>query len=203
MPGVSSFFVPCRIYMKQESSKVRGCNMKEKLIKQIIMVLLLAAALFLADHSHIGVLERGSAVIQSQMAAEYTWSDVKHAEMCIRDRPQIVQNFKRGQRQKLFSCQPEKFIEFSERKTEEHPYTATLRIAEGCNNCCAYCVIPQIRGKYRSRPMENILQEAEERASKGYKEVILIAQDVTEYGDVYKRQTIGIPPSFVFLLQII
>ena len=53
--------------------------MKEKLIKQIIMVLLLAAALFLADHSHIGVLERGSAVIQSQMAAEYTWSDVKHA----------------------------------------------------------------------------------------------------------------------------
>ena len=53
--------------------------MKEKLIKQIIMVLLLAAALFLADHSHIGVLERGSLVIQSQMAAEYTWSDVKHA----------------------------------------------------------------------------------------------------------------------------
>ena len=79
MPGVSSFFVPCRIYMKQESSKARGCNMKEKLIKQIIMVLLLAAALFLADHSHIGVLERGSSVIQSQMAAEYTWSDVKHA----------------------------------------------------------------------------------------------------------------------------
>ena len=100
--------------------------------------------------------------------------------------PQIVQNFKRGQRQKLFSCQPEKFIEFSERKTEEHPYTATLRIAEGCNNCCAYCVIPQIRGKYRSRPMENILQEAEELASKGCKEVILIAQDVTEYGrDLY------------------
>ena len=100
--------------------------------------------------------------------------------------PQIVQNFKRGQRQKLFSCQPEKFMEFSERKTEANPYTATLRIAEGCNNCCAYCVIPQIRGKYRSRPMENILQEAEELASKGCREVILIAQDVTEYGrDLY------------------
>ena len=55
--------------------------------------------------------------------------------------PQIVQNFKRGQRQKLFSCQPEKFMEFSERKTEANPYTATLRIAEGCNNCCAYCVM--------------------------------------------------------------
>ena len=77
-------------------------------------------------------------------------------------------------------------MEFSERKTEANPYTATLRIAEGCNNCCAYCVIPQIRGKYRSRPMENILQEAEELASKGCREVILIAQDVTEYGrDLY------------------
>ena len=86
----------------------------------------------------------------------------------------------------MFSCQPEKFMEFSERKTEANPYTATLRIAEGCNNCCAYCVIPQIRGKYRSRPMENILQEAEELASKGCREVILIAQDVTEYGrDLY------------------
>ena len=84
--------------------------------------------------------------------------------------PQIVKNFKRGQRQKLFSCQPEKFMEFSERKTEANPYTATLRIAEGCNNCCAYCVIPQIRGKYRSRPMENILQEAEKLASKGCRE---------------------------------
>ena len=102
--------------------------------------------------------------------------------------PQIVQNFKRGQRQKLFSCQPEKFIEFSERKTEENPYTATLRIAEGCNNCCAYCVIPQIRGKYRSRPMENILQEAADLAEKGCREVILIAQDVTEYGrDLYGK----------------
>ncbi len=100
--------------------------------------------------------------------------------------PRIVQDFKRGQRQKLFSCQPEKFAEFSGRKTEDNPYTATLRIAEGCSNCCAYCVIPQIRGKYRSRPMENILREAEELAAKGCKEIILIAQDVTEYGrDIY------------------
>ena len=86
------------------------------------------------------------------------------------------EEFQTGAKAKLFSCQPEKFMEFSERKTEANPYTATLRIAEGCNNCCAYCVIPQIRGKYRSRPMENILQEAEELASKGCREVILIAQ---------------------------
>lgn len=100
--------------------------------------------------------------------------------------PEIVKEFKKGQRQKYFSCQPEEFVEFSERKFEENPYTATLRIAEGCNNCCAYCVIPQIRGSYRSRPMENILHEAEELAEKGCREVILIAQDVTEYGnDLY------------------
>ena len=64
----------------------------------------------------------------------------------------------------------------------------TLRIAEGCNNCCTYCVIPQIRGKYRSRPMENIVDEAEILALKGCKELILIAQDVTEYGrDIYGK----------------
>ena len=64
----------------------------------------------------------------------------------------------------------------------------TLRIAEGCDNCCAYCVIPQIRGGYRSRPMENIIAEAETLAAAGCRELILIAQDVTEYGrDIYGR----------------
>lgn len=53
--------------------------MKEKLIKQAVMVLLFALAMVIADHSHIGALERGAEVIQSQMAAEYTWSDVKKA----------------------------------------------------------------------------------------------------------------------------
>ncbi len=81
-----------------------------------------------------------------------------------------------------------RFEEFSARKTGENPYSATLRIAEGCDNCCAYCVIPQIRGGYRSRPMENIVEEAAKLASKGCRELILIAQDVTEYGrDLYGK----------------
>ncbi len=62
----------------------------------------------------------------------------------------------------IFSVQPETFTEFSARQLEDNPYTATLRIAEGCDNCCAYCVIPQIRGQYRSRPQENIVAEAED-----------------------------------------
>ena len=100
--------------------------------------------------------------------------------------PQMVKSLQKGQRAQAFSCEPKTFEEFSARKLEDNPYSATLRIAEGCNNCCAYCVIPQIRGGFRSRPMENILKEAEELASKGCKELLLIAQDVTEYGrDLY------------------
>ena len=59
---------------------------------------------------------------------------------------------------------------------------AYLRIAEGCDNCCAYCVIPRLRGRYRSRPMNELLDEASERASAGVKELIVIAQDITRYG---------------------
>lgn len=102
--------------------------------------------------------------------------------------PQMVKNLQKGQRAKAFSCQPSSFQEFSARKLEDNPYSATLRIAEGCNNCCAYCVIPQIRGGYRSRPFESIINEAEALAEKGCREIMLIAQDVTEYGrDLYGR----------------
>lgn len=102
--------------------------------------------------------------------------------------PRMVKNLQKGQRAKAFSCQPSSFQEFSARKLEDNPYSATLRIAEGCNNCCAYCVIPQIRGGYRSRPFESIINEAEVLAEKGCREIMLIAQDVTEYGrDLYGR----------------
>jgi len=100
--------------------------------------------------------------------------------------PQLVKEFRKGARQQAFSCEPDKFVEFSARKLEDNPYSSTLRIAEGCNNCCTYCVIPQIRGGFRSRPVENILEEAKELAANGCKELMLIAQDVTEYGrDLY------------------
>ena len=62
------------------------------------------------------------------------------------------------------------------------PWYAYLRIAEGCDNCCAYCVIPRLRGRYRSRPMNELLDEASELASSGVKELIVIAQDITRYG---------------------
>ena len=62
------------------------------------------------------------------------------------------------------------------------PGWAYLRIAEGCDNRCAYCAIPDIRGRFRSRPMENVLAEAKDLVDAGCKELIVIAQDITRYG---------------------
>lgn len=67
-----------------------------------------------------------------------------------------------------------------------------LKIAEGCSYKCGYCVIPSLRGPYKSRPMENILQEAKELVSKGVNEIVLIAQDTTAYGkDIYGRYALS------------
>lgn len=81
-------------------------------------------------------------------------------------------------------------------KVEELPrllstplHYAYLRIAEGCSNRCAYCAIPSLRGKYRSRAMKDVLAEAKALAEEGVKECIVIAQDITRYGiDLYREK---------------
>ncbi|MBE7082459.1 MAG: 30S ribosomal protein S12 methylthiotransferase RimO [Clostridiales bacterium] len=66
------------------------------------------------------------------------------------------------------------------------PHYAYLKIADGCDNGCAYCTIPRIRGRYRSTPMEELVVEAKDLAKQGVKELILVAQDITRYGiDIY------------------
>lgn len=98
--------------------------------------------------------------------------------------PQLLENLK-GRQIVRNGCNLDT-LERSVRKLDENPYTATIKIAEGCNNICAYCIIPKIRGKYRSKREEDIIEEAEELAAAGCKELILIAQDVTYYGkDLY------------------
>ena len=68
-------------------------------------------------------------------------------------------------------------------------YTAYFKIAEGCSNTCAYCIIPKLRGKYRSRDFETLLQEAQLLSDAGVKELIVIAQDTTKYGvDLYGKR---------------
>jgi len=69
-----------------------------------------------------------------------------------------------------------------ERILTESPFYAYLKISEGCNYKCSYCTIPKIRGPLRSRPLEEILKEAENLLKKGVKEIILVAQDITSYG---------------------
>ena len=72
------------------------------------------------------------------------------------------------------------------------PYTAYLKIAEGCDNRCAYCVIPSLRGRYRSRAMESLLAEAKGLADSGAKELLVVAQDITRYGtDLYGRRRLA------------
>ena len=70
-------------------------------------------------------------------------------------------------------------------------YTAYLKIAEGCDKCCTYCIIPKLRGHYRSVPMEPLLEEAKRLASEGTKELILVAQETTLYGvDLYGKKSL-------------
>lgn len=67
-------------------------------------------------------------------------------------------------------------------------YMAYLKIAEGCDNCCSYCIIPKLRGPYTSRPYDEVLAEAKELAAHGIREIIVVAQDTTRYGeDLYGK----------------
>lgn len=80
-----------------------------------------------------------------------------------------------------------------ERILTTNSHTAYLRIAEGCNNFCTYCIIPKIRGKFRSRSKESILAEANSLVNQGVKEIILIAQDLTNYGeDLYGKNQLHV-----------
>lgn len=75
-----------------------------------------------------------------------------------------------------------------ERVLTTPPYTAYLKVAEGCDNRCTYCAIPLIRGGFRSRPMDEVLEEAQRLAASGVRELNVIAQDTTRYGkDLYGR----------------
>ncbi|MDO4860304.1 MAG: 30S ribosomal protein S12 methylthiotransferase RimO [Bacillota bacterium] len=102
--------------------------------------------------------------------------------------PEMLEKFKReGRQSENRPYDPALDSNVSdERRLSGNVSTSYLRIAEGCDNSCAYCIIPAIRGPYRSRRQENIIREAEMLAAKGCRELILIAQDTTAYGkDLY------------------
>lgn len=93
-----------------------------------------------------------------------------------------------GERVALFGHINEPIAEEEPRIISTGKTTAYIKIADGCDNFCTYCIIPKLRGKYRSRPFEAIIKEAEELAKSGIKELIVIAQDTTRYGiDLYGK----------------
>lgn len=102
------------------------------------------------------------------------------------DMDTVINNFIDNDSKSININYSDENINEGERVLTTASHTAYMRIAEGCDNFCTYCAIPKIRGKFRSRKMENILKEAELLASKGVKELILVAQDTTIYGrDLY------------------
>lgn len=93
-----------------------------------------------------------------------------------------------GERASFFNDMNKADLE-GERIVMNTPYSAYLKIAEGCDNRCHYCVIPSLRGSFRSRPMENLISEAKKLADDGVKELLIIAQDITRYGtDIYNER---------------
>lgn len=102
--------------------------------------------------------------------------------------PMILQKHIYGKRERFVYENEKEYFELGNRKLEAGSFTAYLKISEGCDNCCAYCVIPSIRGNYRSRKIEEIVKEAKELADSGCSEITIVAQDVTAYGiDLYKK----------------
>lgn len=82
----------------------------------------------------------------------------------------------------------EAVLPYRKRVFLEGTYTASLKIAEGCNNTCAFCAIPKIRGPYRSKRIEDCVREAEDMAAAGVRELVVIAQDTSYYGkDLYGK----------------
>ncbi len=99
---------------------------------------------------------------------------------------EIIKNYKKGTPE--VHC-GEEYMGCNLRRVVTTPsYMAYIKIAEGCDNHCTYCVIPSIRGKYRSRRMEDIVKEAETLVKNGVRELVVIAQDTTRYGmDIYGK----------------
>ena len=106
---------------------------------------------------------------------------------------EFINNYIKNEKKSVQVNYSDENINEGERILTTDSYTAYIRIAEGCNNFCTYCIIPTIRGKFRSREMDNIINEAKSLRDKGVKELILVAQDTTLYGsDIYGEKRLHI-----------
>ena len=116
--------------------------------------------------------------------------EIPEVDVCVgigknTDIAEIVKNAIEGKKQNYFGDKEDLPLN-GDRILGGFPFTAYLKVAEGCNNCCTYCAIPKIRGKMRSRTIEDCVAEAKKLADNGVTELIVVAQDTTAYGeDIY------------------
>lgn len=100
----------------------------------------------------------------------------------------VIDQVMAGKRLKHLEKLESKNVKALPRMLTTPSYMAYLKIAEGCDNCCSYCIIPQLRGPYTSRPYDEVMAEAKALAEHGTKELIVVAQDTTRYGeDLYGK----------------
>lgn len=127
---------------------------------------------------------------QSEIFAEIPETDAVIGIGANEDICEICNRIIEGERVEEFPDKAYLKIE-GDRVLTTPPYSAYLKIAEGCSNHCTYCAIPSIRGEYRSRPSESILAEAKKLAGEGVKELVVVAQDTTRYGeDLYGKNAL-------------
>ena len=125
---------------------------------------------------------------QNELVSEIPEIDIVLGIGSNKELPAAIERALKGEKTVKFGNKSELSLEGG-RIISNLPFYAYLKIAEGCNNRCTYCAIPQIRGKYRSRTIESIVKEAEYFAENGVTELIVVAQDTTLYGvDLYKEQ---------------
>lgn len=152
--------------------------------------------------SILEMIENGKKVIVSGCLSQKHKEDLKEAipELSgmigtsnLNDIVEIIKNIEQGNEYKSLIQEKPEYIYPEEVTRQQITMGASsyLKIGEGCNYQCGYCIIPKLRGKYISRPIENIVKEAKELVAKGVSEIILIAQDTSSYGiDLYGKQAL-------------
>ena len=117
-------------------------------------------------------------------------AEIPEADVCVGigsngDIAQIVKNAIEGEKENRYGEKDALNLN-GNRILGGYPFSTYLKVADGCDNCCTYCAIPQIRGRMRSRTIEDCVKEAEKLAKGGVTELIVVAQDTTAYGtDIY------------------
>ena len=152
-------------------------------------------------HAHLAKLHSKKVVILGCMSSLFKESDLKKYPQIFavvsganyKRLPEILLAAQADKKSFAVSAEPEKFENPAGKRLLAGTAYAYIKIAEGCSRTCSYCLIPQLRGKYRSRPMEDILAEAKNLIASGIKELILVAQDCGLYGvdfkDNFKKNT--------------